>query len=233
MPSIENRPFNSLEVGEEIRLVHTLSSEDFSLLATQAATIGRGRRRSDRRGDQGLQRRRGANRLGKRAHERADRGTASGRGLKARPADCRDHGAGAAGRRADGFGQGHGQNARRTARHYRSARDQPAWRPGDGGLGGNRRAEEGHRRGAARGIRRADAREGAALQDPDRTHPRPEAPEDGGRASGRRSLADRRDRGGARGPDGAGARRSGSQDSPGRRGGRPRHRGLSDRVDRA
>ncbi len=42
MPSIENRPFDSLQVGEEIRLVHTLSSEDFSLLATQAATIGAG-----------------------------------------------------------------------------------------------------------------------------------------------------------------------------------------------
>ena len=42
MESIENRPFDSLEVGEEIRLVHTLSSEDFSLLATQAATIGAG-----------------------------------------------------------------------------------------------------------------------------------------------------------------------------------------------
>ncbi len=42
MSSIENRSFNALEVGEEVRLVHTLSSEDFSLLATQAATIGAG-----------------------------------------------------------------------------------------------------------------------------------------------------------------------------------------------
>ena len=42
MPSIENRPFDALEVGEELRLVHTLTSEDFSLLATQAATIGAG-----------------------------------------------------------------------------------------------------------------------------------------------------------------------------------------------
>ena len=42
MPSIENRPFDTLEVGEELRLVHTLTSEDFSLLATQAATIGAG-----------------------------------------------------------------------------------------------------------------------------------------------------------------------------------------------
>ncbi len=42
MSSIENRPFKDLEVGEEVRLVHTLSPEDFSLLATQAATIGAG-----------------------------------------------------------------------------------------------------------------------------------------------------------------------------------------------
>src|SRR5208282_2125944 len=42
MPAIENRPFDSLQVGEEARLVHTLTPEDFSLLATQAATIGAG-----------------------------------------------------------------------------------------------------------------------------------------------------------------------------------------------
>jgi phosphotransacetylase/acyl dehydratase len=42
MPSIENRPFDTLQVGEEDRLVHTLTTEDFSLLATQAATIGAG-----------------------------------------------------------------------------------------------------------------------------------------------------------------------------------------------
>ena len=42
MSPIENRPFDALQVGEEDRLVHTLTSEDFSLLATQAATIGAG-----------------------------------------------------------------------------------------------------------------------------------------------------------------------------------------------
>ena len=42
MPAIENRPFDALQVGEEARLVHTLTPEDFSLLATQAATIGTG-----------------------------------------------------------------------------------------------------------------------------------------------------------------------------------------------
>ena len=42
MSLIENRTFDELQVGEEDRLVHTLTSEDFSLLATQAATIGAG-----------------------------------------------------------------------------------------------------------------------------------------------------------------------------------------------
>jgi phosphotransacetylase len=42
MSKIENRPFDVLQVGEEDRLVHTLTPEDFSLLATQAATIGAG-----------------------------------------------------------------------------------------------------------------------------------------------------------------------------------------------
>ena len=42
MSPIENRPFDALQVGEEDRLVHTLTPEDFSLLATQAATIGAG-----------------------------------------------------------------------------------------------------------------------------------------------------------------------------------------------
>ncbi len=42
MAPIENRPFDTLQVGEEVRLVHTLTPEDFSLLATQAATIGAG-----------------------------------------------------------------------------------------------------------------------------------------------------------------------------------------------
>ena len=42
MAPIENRPFDSLQVGDEERLVHTLTPEDFSLLATQAATIGAG-----------------------------------------------------------------------------------------------------------------------------------------------------------------------------------------------
>ena len=42
MALIENRPFDALQVGEEVRLVHTLTPEDFSLLATQAATIGAG-----------------------------------------------------------------------------------------------------------------------------------------------------------------------------------------------
>ena len=42
MSTIENRPFDSLQVGEEDRLVHTLTTEDFSLLATQAATLGAG-----------------------------------------------------------------------------------------------------------------------------------------------------------------------------------------------
>ncbi|HTR13795.1 MAG TPA: bifunctional enoyl-CoA hydratase/phosphate acetyltransferase [Roseiarcus sp.] len=42
MSPIENRPFDSLQVGDEERLVHTLTHEDFSLLATQAATIGAG-----------------------------------------------------------------------------------------------------------------------------------------------------------------------------------------------
>jgi phosphate acetyltransferase/phosphate butyryltransferase len=42
MSAIGNRPFDALQVGEEERLVHTLTSEDFSLLATQAATLGAG-----------------------------------------------------------------------------------------------------------------------------------------------------------------------------------------------
>jgi phosphate acetyltransferase len=42
MSLIENRPFDALQVGEETRLVHTLTPEDFSLLATQAATLGAG-----------------------------------------------------------------------------------------------------------------------------------------------------------------------------------------------
>ena len=42
MSKIENRPFDMLQVGQEDRLVHTLTPEDFSLLATQAATIGAG-----------------------------------------------------------------------------------------------------------------------------------------------------------------------------------------------
>src|SRR5208283_5596132 len=42
MSPIENRPFDALQVGEEDRLVHTLTPEDFLLLATQAATIGAG-----------------------------------------------------------------------------------------------------------------------------------------------------------------------------------------------
>ena len=42
MPPIENRPFDALQVGDEERLVHVLTEEDFSLLATLAATIGSG-----------------------------------------------------------------------------------------------------------------------------------------------------------------------------------------------
>ncbi len=42
MSPIENHPFDTLQVGEEERLVHVLTQEDFSLLATQAATIGAG-----------------------------------------------------------------------------------------------------------------------------------------------------------------------------------------------
>ncbi len=42
MSKIENRPFDVLQVGQEDRLVHTLTTEDFSLLATQAATMGAG-----------------------------------------------------------------------------------------------------------------------------------------------------------------------------------------------
>ncbi len=42
MSTIGNRPFDALKVGDEDRLVHTLTPEDFSLLATQAATMGAG-----------------------------------------------------------------------------------------------------------------------------------------------------------------------------------------------
>jgi phosphotransacetylase/acyl dehydratase len=42
MSAIANRPFDMLQVGDEDRLVHTLTPEDFSLLATQAATMGAG-----------------------------------------------------------------------------------------------------------------------------------------------------------------------------------------------
>ena len=42
MSEVGNRPFDALEVGQEDRLVHTLTPEDFSLLATQAATMGAG-----------------------------------------------------------------------------------------------------------------------------------------------------------------------------------------------
>ncbi|RBP12028.1 phosphate acetyltransferase/phosphate butyryltransferase [Roseiarcus fermentans] len=42
MSEVGNRPFDQLEVGQEERFVHTLTPEDFSLLATQAATMGAG-----------------------------------------------------------------------------------------------------------------------------------------------------------------------------------------------
>jgi phosphate acetyltransferase/phosphate butyryltransferase len=42
MPLIENRPFDTLQVGEEERLVHVLTKEDFLLLAAQAAAFGAG-----------------------------------------------------------------------------------------------------------------------------------------------------------------------------------------------
>ena len=42
MSPVENHPFDTLQVGEEERLVHVLTKEDFSLLATQAATFGAG-----------------------------------------------------------------------------------------------------------------------------------------------------------------------------------------------
>ncbi len=42
MSPIGNRPFDELQVGDRDRVVHTLTSEDFSLLATQAATMGAG-----------------------------------------------------------------------------------------------------------------------------------------------------------------------------------------------
>jgi phosphotransacetylase/acyl dehydratase len=42
MLPIENRPFDSLEVGEEERLVHVLTGEDFSQLAAQAASFATG-----------------------------------------------------------------------------------------------------------------------------------------------------------------------------------------------
>ena len=42
MSEIGNRPFDALLVGDMDRLVHTLTPEDFSLLATQAATMGAG-----------------------------------------------------------------------------------------------------------------------------------------------------------------------------------------------
>jgi phosphate acetyltransferase/phosphate butyryltransferase len=42
MSPIENRPFDALQVGEEERIVHVLTKEDFSLLATQAAMFGAG-----------------------------------------------------------------------------------------------------------------------------------------------------------------------------------------------
>src|SRR5574337_1470076 len=42
MCPIENRPFDSIEFGDEERLVHTLTPEDFSLLAAQAAALGAG-----------------------------------------------------------------------------------------------------------------------------------------------------------------------------------------------
>ncbi len=42
MNAIGNRPFDAIQVGDVDRLVHTLTPEDFSLLATQAATMGAG-----------------------------------------------------------------------------------------------------------------------------------------------------------------------------------------------
>jgi phosphotransacetylase/acyl dehydratase len=42
MPPIENRPFDTLQVGEEERLVHVLTKDEFSLLASQAAAFGAG-----------------------------------------------------------------------------------------------------------------------------------------------------------------------------------------------
>jgi phosphate acetyltransferase/phosphate butyryltransferase len=42
MLPVENRPFDTLRVGEEERLVHVLTKEDFSLLAAQAAAFGAG-----------------------------------------------------------------------------------------------------------------------------------------------------------------------------------------------
>ena len=42
MTRIENRPFDTIKVGEEERLVHVLTNEDFSALAAQAASFGAG-----------------------------------------------------------------------------------------------------------------------------------------------------------------------------------------------
>ena len=42
MSPIENRSFDALQVGEEIRVIHTVTPEDFSLLASQAAQMGVG-----------------------------------------------------------------------------------------------------------------------------------------------------------------------------------------------
>jgi len=42
MPRLENRPFDTIKVGEEERLVHVLTNEDFSVLAAQATAFGAG-----------------------------------------------------------------------------------------------------------------------------------------------------------------------------------------------
>ena len=191
MSAIGNRPFDSLKVGDEDRLVHTLTPEDFSLLATQAATMGAGLIDPAVAASRAFSIDAGQTGWASALMSALIAGRVPGAGIEARPPDDRVDEAGAAGRRHDDRRQGCPEVRGGPAGDDRGARHQPARRPRDGRHGRGRRAEEGGGGRAARRLRRGDAREGPALQAAHRGDALDEADPDRGRASGRRGLAHR------------------------------------------
>ncbi len=222
MSVIGNRPFDALLVGDMDRLVHTLTPEDFSLLATQAATMGAGLVDPAVAASRAFSVDAGQTGWASALMSALIAGRLPGSGSKlVRQIDRDDH-PGPPRRRDDDRRQGHGQGRRRAARDDRGPRDQPARRPRHGRNRGSRRAETGDHGRTARRVRRGDAREGPPLPAAHRGHPLDEADPNRDRSSGRRGFALRRDRGGARRADRAGADRAGKEDPR-----RPRRRMAS------